>query len=550
MAASKKGPGFVAMVIVLCCLGQLPAKSELERSSELAHRAFSACRSYLEAWSRQLDPNTGLLPQTLDGETWTPENSAADNFPFMVIASRFLSPMGEAERLFARAVVGEKLHTIQTASLPSEYNLVSGVRTERSIEQLIFGASEYAKDGLVPMLEILGPGPWSFRMQELVEGIFQLAPISTHFGALPSNDAEVNGEMLQVLCRLYWMTGRQAYLDWSRRIGDAYFYEVLPLNYGVPAHYWDFEARRSRGKELRLRDHGCEIISGLSLLYAIEVEKGSPRALSYRPAMKRMLDRIVQIGTHESGLHYNSIVAATGDIVDSHFSDNWGYNYDAFLTFFMVSGEEQYRNHVQKVLRNLHLYRAYDWEPGKRAGADGYADSIEGALGLLSHVSVDSAHRWVETETRRMLGFQQEDGVVEGWWGDGNFCRTALMFALFQTKGTSCVPWREDLRLSAEPIVDGYRIRLSSSSSWNGRLRFDPTRHCDFLGMDKDYPRINAFPEWFTIESLQLYEIRGLTEDPQIRLGQELIDGLSVELDAVQPLHLQIRPATEPYTQE
>ena len=188
-------------------------------------------------------------------------------------------------------MIGEKRFTIQSNSLPSSCDLNTATRMERNVDRLIFGASEYAKDGLVPMLEILGPGPWSGRMMELVEGIFELAPIETPYGMLPSNDAEVNGEMLQILCRLYWMTGKPKYLEWARRIGDAYCYEVLVRHYGVPAHFYDFKSHQGDGR-FKARDHGCEIVSGLSLLFAIEKENGTQRAGSYYNAVKLMLDRI------------------------------------------------------------------------------------------------------------------------------------------------------------------------------------------------------------------------------------------------------------------
>jgi hypothetical protein len=540
---STTGKPLVLVSLALIWMGNTRAEDQVVQSAKVAHQAFSACSRYLDAWGKQLDPATGLLPQSLDQKVWTPENSAADNFPFMVIASRFLRPKGEAETLFARAMLGERLHTIQSAGLPSSYDLNTRVRQTRTLDRLIFGASEYAKDGLVPMMEILGPGPWVSRMRELVEGIFELAPVETNYGALPSGDAEVNGEMLQILCRLYWMTGKQEYLEWSRRIGDAYFYEVLPLNFGVPAHFWNFETHKPQGDKLRLRDHGCEIISGLALLYAIEVERKSGRAPSYLPAMRRMLDRVVEIGTHESGLHYNSVEVETGELANSRFSDNWGYNYDGFFTFFLATGEVQYRHRVQKVLENLHQFRAYDWEPGRRSGADGYADSIEGALGLLSHVPVDSAYDWVESEVQRLLSFQQETGIIEGWWGDGNFCRTVLMFAFYHTKGTFCVPWRDELRLSATQVEDGLRICLSSRIPWQGEVCFDPPRHRHYLGMSTNYPRINAFPEWFTVEALRIYEIRGLTEEPQIVLGQELLDGIPVELGEGQQLLIELQPS-------
>ena len=63
---------------------------------------------------------------------------------------------------------------------------------------------------------------------------------------------EVNGEMLQTLSRIYWMTGDEKYLDWALKIGDYYLKENRDLS------HIDY---------LRLRDHGCEVIGGLSELY-------------------------------------------------------------------------------------------------------------------------------------------------------------------------------------------------------------------------------------------------------------------------------------------
>ncbi|MEA2064130.1 MAG: hypothetical protein U9P14_10560, partial [Gemmatimonadota bacterium] len=241
------------------CASDLDAR--LEKNAARANEAFSKCDSYLTAWSRTMDPGTGLIPQNVlrpaEEKLWTPENSAADNFPFMVLSAWFTRTPGQAQRLFEQAMVGEKLFSIQRNSLPSGYDLMTGKRQERKLDRLIFGASEYAKDGLVPMLEILGPGPWSRRMEELVEGIFAMAPVETRYGALPSNDTEVNGEMLQILTRLYWMTGREKYLEWSRRIGDAYLYEILPYHQGLPAHFWDFQKHTGDGR-FKARDHGCE----------------------------------------------------------------------------------------------------------------------------------------------------------------------------------------------------------------------------------------------------------------------------------------------------
>ena len=75
--------------------------------------------------------------------------------------------------------------------------------------------------------------------------------------------------MLQTLVRLASMTGEQRFLEWARRIGDAYVREVLPRNHGLPGYEWDF-VKHEGPDRMRLRDHGNEIVVGLALLHALE----------------------------------------------------------------------------------------------------------------------------------------------------------------------------------------------------------------------------------------------------------------------------------------
>jgi len=541
-------PFFLALFAGLICSTARGAgvdEGKLAESAELASEAFLRCERYLRAWRAKIDPATGLLPQNLGpgGKVWTPENSAADNFPFMVISAWFTRHQ-DARTLFWKAMVGEKKFALGQYGLPLAYDLENGAVLERNIRRLIFGASEYAKDGLVPMVEILGPGPWLERMKELVEGIFEAAPVNTPYGRLPSVDAEVNGEILQILCRLYWMTGKEKYLEWARRIGDAYCYTILPLNYGVPPHFWDFGRGKGDGF-LKLRDHGCEIISGLCLLYAVEKEKESQRAVSYYPAVKRMLERIQEIAADSSGLLYNEVNARTGEITRGNYSDCWGYNYYAYYTFYLATGESKYRDCVEHVLSNIHRFKDYPWEPRSDGSQsqDGIADAVEGALVLLSHLPVESAFDWVEHQLQRMFAFQQQDGMIEGWHGDGNFARTVLMYAFYKTKGLYCVPWRRDLKLAAEKSGEGLEVYLRAEKSWQGKLCFDPPRHRQYLKASRDYPRINAFPEWFAVEPLELYQIKERGGRTETLLGDNLIKGYKVRLRGKRALRLEIQPA-------
>jgi len=69
----------------------------------------------------------------------------------------------------------------------------------------------------------------------------------------------------------------------------AYVREVLPRNHGLPGYEWDF-VKHEGPDRMRLRDHGNEIVVGLQLLHALEVERGGERASAWREPLARMLE--------------------------------------------------------------------------------------------------------------------------------------------------------------------------------------------------------------------------------------------------------------------
>ena len=125
---------------------------------------------------------------------------------------------------------------------------------------------------------------------------------------------------------------------------------------------------------------------------------------------------------------------------------------------------------MRHALSNLDHYRGYAWE-GK--SHDGYADSIESAINLLIASRSTVAEQWIDSQMRIMLAMQRQDGIIGGWHGDGNFARTAIMYALWKQQGVTVQPWREDLRLGAV-LEDGtLRLQLAVDRPWAGRLVFD-----------------------------------------------------------------------------
>jgi len=515
-----------------------------------ANEGLQRCMAYLEAWLDYADPATGLIPENLNAgiDRWTPHNSAADNYPFMVLVSA-LCDSARFHGTMHRMLETETALTSRVGHLPDSYSFSRQdyVKEEVDMPGIIFGASEYVKDGLMPLTEYLGPSPWSDRMINIMDDVWAHASIETEFGALPSLNVEINGEQLQVLSRLYWITGEQKYLDWAIRLGDYYL-----LGENHPTR--DFEA-------LRLNDHGCEIVSGLCELYASVHFAQPEKKAEYRDAIHEMLDRILEVGRNEDGLFYVSVNPKTGEILENSVRDNWGYNYNGYYTVYLIDGEERYRDALLQAFSHLDKYRNYDWESGS---ADGFADAIEGCLNLYNREAAEGVEDWLDSETQIMWSLQdssyrsnaqqwQNNGIIEGWHGDGNFARTTIMYCLWKSQGTHVHPWREDLLVGSVLEDQILYIALRAEGDWEGTLVFDIERSLQNMHMPLDWPRINQFPEWYTVSPHKEYNVildepsfsRGYNKE-QIKVsgrvfnGEELAKGLPIKLASGELLRIKV----------
>jgi hypothetical protein len=490
-------------------------------------RAMAASRRVLHAWLKAADPKTLLLPDYLGVEpakrVYTPHNSGADLYPYLILTAHLTDPDLVDGRLL-EMLRNEVRYTTEGSSIPRNLNLTTGELGPPSF----FGAGEYAKDGLIAVTEYLGRTPWFYRMVDMTADAMERAPVPSRFGNLPASDTELNGDYLQTLVRLASMTGDRRFLEWARRIGDAYVREVLPGTWGVPGMTWDFQ-KHTGDRRLRLRDHGNEIVVGLSMLLALEGQLGSARADEYRPAVQRMLDRILA-SANADGMLFNEVDADTLAPLDSGLSDNWGYVYGAVYSFYQCTGETKYRDAVRRVLTNLPRYRKYVWEPGRNpplGSFDGYADSIEGAIYLAAHEPVTEAFDWIDSEMPVMLAMQRADGHLEDWYGEGNFNRTALLYALMKSQGVRPERWEPGIGVGA--VREGDRLRLVLAMPAPRRIRFDFARHHRVLNFDKNYVRLNEFPEWFTVNENRLYRLRDAGSTERLLLGSELVAGILMQ---------------------
>ncbi len=523
--APRLAGAFLSLVTAAAALGQAPdawaeARANGQRSEEMFHRA----RRMLHGWLPYADKETLLLPDRLPGvqrgqptPVYTPHNSGADNYPFLILTSYLTDRPLYGGRMLEMLRNEIRYTNVGGGAIPGNFDFLSRELGPPSF----FGAGEYAKDGLIAVTELLGRTPWYWRMLDMMEDFRRRAPVKTRFGNLPDTGAELNGDVLQTLARLIPMTGDAALLRWAGQIADAYVEEILPANHWLPGYRWDFDKKTDTGYT-RLRDHGNEMIVGLTLLYAVERERGLPGAARYEPAVRRMLDRVLE-SANPDGMLFNVVENATLKPKDGKLSDNWGYVYGAIYTFYQLTGEVKYRDAVRKVLRNLPKYRNWDWENG---GMDGYADSIESAIYLVNREPAPEALGWIESEMKVLTAYQREDGTVERWYGDGNFNRTLLLYALMKTQGCHLNPWEPGVELGAARRGGSLYLTLRSPRAWKGSLCFDSARHRRLFGYRANYVRLNEWPEWFTVDENTLYRL----EDPdakrvEIRLGSELIRG-------------------------
>lgn len=494
------GEAFPAMRAVWDRAPAVPAQDprfrQAEKNARLANEAWFRSRRFIDGWLAHADPKTGLIPRNLrESNYWNGRDAGADNYPFMVLTAS----MTDRELLNGRLLDMLRTETRLTCRvdrLPDDYSFAKqGWRREQvDLDAIIFDGAEYVKDGLLPITEWMGPGPWSERMTGIIEDIWKHASVETPSGRIPTRNFEVNGDLLQACSRLFWFTGERRYLDWAIRLGDYY---LCGTNHPTR----DLAS-------LQLGDHSCEVLNGLSELYAACAHAAPEKRKQYAKPLHELYDRILEVGRNEHGLLYLRVHPKTGEH-SKELTDNWGYNLDGLYTAWLLDGTTAYRDAVRKALGALKEHYTGRGGMCQSGSADGYADSIEGAITLLNLEPDASAADWIDTEIRTMWGRQKADGVIEGWHGDGNSARTSLMYALWKTQGLHVEPWRADVRIGAVREGGSLFISLAADRPWSGRIRFDRPRHREILRLPLDYPRINKFPEWFTVQPGVRYAITG-----------------------------------------
>lgn len=495
---------------------EAPAFEQARKSAEIAGITLSKVQRWLhEVALPKIDPKTGLYISHNRGSAryrealWNYDDAAADTYPFLFWAAWY-TDHEIINGPILEVLEAEQRHCNYLDRIPTAVNHRTLEKVIKSKENLIFAASEYLKDGLIPIVEVSGKNtPWFQRMQDIEDDIWKHADVDTPYGKIPSHNLEANGEQLQILARLFTMTRDEKYLEWAERIADHY---LLDGKFRVQS----------------LRDHGCEIVGGLGLLLAVESIHRPEKAQEYLPHIRAVLDRILEEGLNEDGLMYNRPGNPAGGL-----SDSWGYNYVSFLCHDMALEEPKYQDRVERTLRNLGKpkYRDYPWQ---RNSMDGYADSIEGAMYLLNRIPVEEGFLWADREVMKHIVIAHDpDRLWTTYKLESNGVRTALIHALRHTRGLIARPWQQGLQVGAEETAAGLSIYMKSEQAYSGKLVFDIPRHREFMGFARDWPRMNTIPEWFTVDLDGKYVVKDRTHGwTKTFTGRQLHEGLPINLEA------------------
>ena len=223
--------------------------------------------------------------------------------------------------------------------------------------------------------------------------------------------------------------------------------------------------------------------------------------------------------------------------------------FNGVYTAYMTTGEPRFREAVAQAIDTVARKPTYLFDenpPVAWWSADSYSDAIESALVLLNRIPHDDLPAQIDVATTKMLDVIQPSGIVEDWHGDGNTIRTALMYVMWKTQGARLEPWDRRVHLGA--VRDGDKVVLSvtAESDWSGSVRFDHPRHRDHLHLPINYPRLNEWPEWFTVEHDRRYQVDIAGAGGSVRIGAELVQGLALSLRAGETRVIEVTGGGDP----
>jgi hypothetical protein len=494
-------------------------------NAALSHEALLRANAAQRAWLNLRNPKTHLLPERAPDPVWEYKDGASDCFGFMVQAAIRLEPASLAA--WNQTLAAER-------ALAPAGELCRGARadTGKPLDEddafRMFGSTEYVKDGLLSVYERYGDHPageaYRARMFEVLDVILARSAHGPPGKLLPGKGSEENGNVLQACSRLsFSASAGAAYADMAGRIADAYVDGVLPKHNFLPVRQFDFAAGKAERFGVRIRDHGNEIIPGLAEAYAMAVAKAvegnadwKTRADRWADPIARMYETLLSKAVDGRGLLVSQMDERGFAVTAPEPNDNWAYVLNGAYLFAQASrrhaalgggvadaraaGVEAAADRIASaVVRHYGL----DWEFGRM---DGLADTLESGMYVLAHRPqlAREIEPWVDDQIGLLLARQLPHGIVQGDYLDGNFIRTALLYADLRSGGWTLDSWREDVRVGFARSVAGATgseatavviVQNTGSQPYEGVLKPDRPRHQQIMKLPWDWPRLNSWPE-------------------------------------------------------
>lgn len=523
------------------------ARGDLEaaalRNADFGQEALLRAAAVQDAWMTRRHPGTKLFPRGVGSPEWNYRDTAADCFGFLLHAGLRLRP-GSLPALNETLAAEDQLEPDGALCQPVHFATATAVGVDA--EERLFASSEYVKDGLISVYERFGGTTVGPRMFEVLDAVLAHSKHPSKFGPIAGRGSEVNGNVLQVCSRFSFSADsprrRAAYAEMAARTADAVTQQMLPACNNLPVRTFDYERNRAVETHIKLRDHGNEIMPGLAEAYAMAVARRGEdpewarRADRWAAPIARLFEVVFEKGCDADGVLLSGIDTATFEITDERPCDNWGYVLNGVLLFTATA-----RQHGALPAERLDaldamvdrtasaVARRYGaaWEDDKM---DGYCDTLESALYVAHHRPAQAGVLlpWVDDQIGLLFDRQQEDGFVSGNYLDGNFIRTALMYADQKSGGWRVSPFRSDVRVGYASGGAGDAVLVvAADQPYTGTLVRDGARHHEIMGLPWDWPRLNSWPEWCELDRQSLAAASGLPETPTM---EQLQGGLPVRL--------------------
>ena len=504
-------------------------------NSKLSSSISSSLLNFNKGWMETQNEETLLIGYRPYWESqyhlYVPEQSGADFFPFLYIASNLFDNSS-----FHKVSWWLKDHKelIDANGLPLVFDVYNKEPIQRDLDSQIFGASELVKDGFIPLIEFYGPEHISLNLSEqMILSIFNTCSKSSKMGCIPSQNSEVNGELLISLSRMYLYTKDKKYLKMGLPIYTKYISKILPSNNYLPCQYLKKNKESCNSNDFSTGDHSNEIVVGLvEFNHVLKLETYDTNRSDF--VLRKMLDHLSKYALDKNGFWIRK-GKSNGK---TPYIDTWGYLHNAY--FLARSNKITNISFINLSLSNLNNNSIYSFA----YNLDGVADSTEGTI-YLQKVSKDNLN--FQTITKNifyLLKGQKNNGMYMKNYKDGNVARTLTLAYFYYTHGTHTIPWEPNLSLGSIQINESLYIYLQSNNSWSGSLIFDTPRSKEWTEQNY-YPRINSWPEWFTIDRTKIYNVSINNKSQTIKGSLIIQNGINMSLDSNKKNYIKIKKITK-----